>query len=199
MTRDCLVCGQEFRFRGEKRKLVAKFCSVACRSINDKGREAWNKGLFGYKTKPCSEERKRKIGVANSIALKGKKHSLETRLKMSASAKKGSDNSAWKGGVTPLHRAQRKSVEYSIWREAVFERDGWSCVTCKKRGCYLQADHIKPFSLFPDLRFEIDNGRTLCKGCHKEVTKIQHKDKIFTKSVATRFKKRSAEPQLAAV
>ena len=35
-------------------------------------------------------------------------------------------------------------------------------------GGKLNADHIKPFSLFPELRFDLNNGRTLCVECHKK-------------------------------
>jgi 5-methylcytosine-specific restriction endonuclease McrA len=65
-----------------------------------------------------------------------------------------------------LHKRIRASVEYRAWRLAVFTRDDYTCQMCHTRGGTLQADHIKPFSLFPELRFEVDNGRTLCLDCH---------------------------------
>jgi 5-methylcytosine-specific restriction endonuclease McrA len=80
---------------------------------------------------------------------------------------KGEKNNHWKGGVTPIHEAIRKSPEYKEWRLAVFTRDGFKCVICGSgRSGDLQADHIKPFCLYIDLRFDINNGRTLCKACH---------------------------------
>ena len=35
-------------------------------------------------------------------------------------------------------------------------------------GGVLHADHIKPFAFFPSLRFDLENGRTLCVECHKK-------------------------------
>lgn len=75
-------------------------------------------------------------------------------------------NPNWKGGKSGENDLIRKSKEYKLWRKAVFERDNWSCIWCGFHG-YVEADHIKPFSLFPELRFAIDNGRTLCKPCHR--------------------------------
>ena len=57
--------------------------------------------------------------------------------------------------------------EYIVWRTAVFVRDDYTCQICGKRGIELQADHIKPWSTHPELRYAIDNGRTLCVSCHR--------------------------------
>ena len=63
----------------------------------------------------------------------------------------------------------RASKEYRYWRQLVFKRDNFTCVICKdSKGGNLEADHIKDFALFPDLRLDINNGRTLCKSCHKK-------------------------------
>jgi len=53
------------------------------------------------------------------------------------------------------------------WRKKIFERDDYMCQTCGERGGELEADHIKMWTLYPNLRYEINNGQTLCKKCHQ--------------------------------
>lgn len=102
---------------------------------------------------------------------KGKKMSEVAREKMRNADRtltSGSNHYNWKGGVTPDWRKMRNSVEHKLWRIAVFERDDYTCQVCFRRGLELHADHIKSFAMYPELRFAIDNGRTLCVGCHKK-------------------------------
>ena len=98
----------------------------------------------------------------------GKKHTAEWRTRH-AERQKGSKSHFWMGGLTEEHTKQRNSVEYKLWREAVYKRDGFKCVLCGNGGKQnLNADHIKSFSKHPELRFEVSNGRTLCVDCHKK-------------------------------
>ena len=77
---------------------------------------------------------------------------------------------AWKGGISGERNRIRASSAYKFWRKAVFQRDNWTCVKCGQRGGYLEADHIKGFAEYPELRFEVSNGQTLCKPCHRQIT-----------------------------
>lgn len=194
------------------------------------------KGIYNRlisKPRPtCSEETKRKIGLANkgkkiseeqkrrlSLINKGKKHSIQTRIKiseghkgiknylygkhlsietrrklseshktnglippsrkgifpseetrkkMSLSGQWGEKNVNWKNGATLKNAQIRMSFKYSEWRRKVFNRDNFTCVVCKKIGGDLEAHHIKSFAHYPKSRFEITNGITLCKDCHKK-------------------------------
>jgi hypothetical protein len=104
-------------------------------------------------------------GNTNTV---GRLLSEATRKKMSASARKGEASNFWKGGATEENKRLRMSSEFRRWREAVFARDDWTCRECGTRGGRLHPHHIKRFSEFPELRFDVDNGITLCVPCHKE-------------------------------
>ncbi len=98
----------------------------------------------------------------------GKKLSFTTRKKQSE-ALRGIKSHLWKGGITPINYLARRSSEYRIWREQVFSRDRYKCVLCgDAKGGNLNADHILPFAFYPKLRFDINNGRTLCVECHRK-------------------------------
>jgi len=130
------------------------------------------------KGRKFTDEHKRKISLAHL----GKKLSNEHKKNLSLSHKgkpnpknAGANSNLWRGGITPINKYLRTCTEYKLWRTSVFERDNYTCIWCganrKNEGdkrVELNADHIKPFSQYPELRFAIDNGRTLCVECHKK-------------------------------
>jgi len=70
-----------------------------------------------------------------------------------------------------VNRRIRYSKKMDEWRKAVFERDNYTCQICGARSgngkkVVLNADHIKSFAKYSELRFDINNGRTLCLECH---------------------------------
>lgn len=104
-----------------------------------------------------SEEHKRKI----SEAQRGKPRPQIT----------GAKNGFWKGGVTKEYQKTRRIPAYKEWRNAVFLKDNYTCQICDQYGSqYLHADHIKPYAEYIELRFEVSNGRTLCRTCHYYIT-----------------------------
>ena len=86
----------------------------------------------------------------------------------------------WKGGITSENSRIRNSKRYAIWRSLVFERDNYTCQKCgDSKGGNLQAHHLRSFSRFPQLRFEISNGFTFCKLCHDKFHSL-YGTKAFT-------------------
>jgi len=111
-----------------------------------------------------TEKSKKKIGKANSIALKGYHPVNEFKKGNKIGFKKGNklwennpkfkenqfkngkDHLNWKGGITPLVRRIRDCFKYRQWHSDIFTRDDFICQDCGKRGGYLEAHHLKEFT-----------------------------------------------------
>ena len=108
--------------------------------------------------------------VAQKVSEYSKNRPAEHNRKISETRKlkgiaKGENNPNWKGGIDGRFNKIYRSEEYKIWRESVFERDGYTCRGCGAKKC-LEAHHILPRRDFAHLIFELRNGITLCIKCH---------------------------------
>jgi len=69
----------------------------------------------------------------------------------------------------------RNCEQYGVWKKLVKERDLHRCQLCNNSPKTVEVHHIKPFAEYPKLRFNPNNGITLCQKCHLKVHKY---DKI---------------------
>jgi len=119
-----------------------------------------------------SLETRKKLSIAHT----GKVLSEKTKKRISASKKgvsnlnrRGDKNPMWKGGITGKDKLERGRFRHSIQKD-VLERDDYTCQLCGIRGGDLQVDHIQEWSKYVELRFDINNCRTLCVECHYKIT-----------------------------
>jgi hypothetical protein len=143
-----------------------------CRRVKNpyaslRGRESTFKG------KTHTEEARRKMSEAKKgkkLRL-GKKHTLDTRKKISIVTRertpRGENAFGYIDGKGVERHGVRQSDQYKRWRYDVYLRDNFTCQKCgDSSGGNLNAHHIKPFANYPELRFDVFNGITLCKSCH---------------------------------
>lgn len=134
-----------------------------------KNMEGLSLGHGWNKNKKLSLTHRKNLSISHKGKIppnKGKRWSIENRMKVS-----GKKRYNWKGGVTKEYKKVRKSVEYKLWRESVYNRDRFTCQKYGIVGGVLRAHHILNFSTHPELRFAIDNGITLSDRAHKEFHK----------------------------
>lgn len=170
MTKQCQICSSIFTkpstCSAKRWNEVRRYCSLKCKGIATRGRAPWNDQRITKSCLVCTNDFK----VSPTF-----KHSKYCSRKCYGSTLHGENAINWQGGITPINAAIRNSEKYSQWRTAVFKRDDYTCQNCNERGGKLEADHIKLFSRYPELRLTVDNGQTLCKPCHKLKTNIDLK------------------------
>lgn len=119
-----------------------------------KGKPAWNKGLKGWIKKYENVGFQRGHGSFTTP---------EGRVKQGQKVS-GSNNVFWKGGG------------YNYWIRQAKIRDNYTCRNCGLRDKeIMQVDHVKPKSIFPELRLSLDNLVTLCPNCHARKTNREKK------------------------
>lgn len=168
--------------------------SITGRKLSEEHKDKISKALKGI-SKPegfnigrkLSEETIKKLRESNL----GQKRSEETKRKMKDNYNYHTNNGCfekgqkpwntgikswvsgdkhpnWKGGITEEQQRARNSDEYAKWRIEVLRNNDFTCQRCGVRGGKLIAHHLKSFATFLKLRFDIDNGQTLCRKCHYE-------------------------------
>jgi len=144
--------------KGTKKKYVCKTCGIIF-SLKGGGSGKFCSRKCMFENKDWLERR--------SLLRKGKIFPFSFKKGVPRPEARGEKAWNWRGGKYKTERlAQMARAEYRKWRSDVFQRDNWTCQTCEKRGCFLEAHHIKGWAEFPELRFEISNGVTLCRDCH---------------------------------
>jgi hypothetical protein len=114
--------------------------------------------------------------------IKIRKYQTEKEKLKRSTSQKGSKSYNWKGGKSILHQNIRNTFQYRQWRCDIFYRDGFTCQKCFKKGGVLNSHHIKELNkiileyniksieeaLNCEELWNINNGITLCKECHKK-------------------------------
>ncbi len=171
----CKMCNKESLEypSNAKRK---KFCSHSCRnkfcltgikmteesrlkmSLSRKGSVPWNKGI---KTGITSE----KIKMLASFRWMGDKNPRRIN------PPKKEKHPNWINDRTLLKKDDRRNDSlYKEWRKNIYKRDNYKCrIADSNCGGRLEAHHILSWKDFPELRYEINNGITLCHAHHPKV------------------------------
>jgi 5-methylcytosine-specific restriction endonuclease McrA len=97
----------------------------------------------------------------------------------------GRDNPNWRDDLTDEERTRRRDNAKTVrWRLAVYERDGFTCLKCgDDTGGNLNAHHIESYNRNRGLRWQVDNGATLCECCHR----LFHKTFGYGDNTAAQF------------
>ena len=152
-------CGKEFYLNPSRTKSI--YCSVSCRNRDVKQRV--------YLRCPiCSKDYFRYISQ-----IKHRGESKGCSVKCRGILQRGKSSPHWILDRKELKTRPNGNQDHKEWRNKVFKRDNFICQDCGIRNgngveVYLEAHHIKRWADYPESRFELSNGLTLCRECHNK-------------------------------
>lgn len=136
-----------------------KYNCIVCKIEADQEPNKVKKGLAKFCSRKCKGEYQKIAYKGANNPFFGHKYTEDQieRLRKNAKVLFGPDHPKWKGG---------RCGKY--WGKQCLERDDYICQVCGLRDEeIMQVDHIKPKSLFPELKFDLNNLRTICPNCHE--------------------------------
>ena len=172
-VKHCVICGSEFSVPKYLSKSYATCSNKECRKSKFVGANNPNYGKKKWIEKLC------KVCNKPFKSYNGIKRSTCGSPECISKNKSGKSNPNWRGGKS-IGRPERFGKRYQMWRRKIFERDGYTCQTCGYTRNF-HAHHIRSWDLYPELRYEISNGITLCKKCHEKTYGLSnklHKNKL---------------------
>lgn len=150
----CEICGKNFQSKNKDN--ANRFCSRDCYNTFHK---------IKNKNRICPV-----CGKSFEARTSDNKYcSQECYLKYLHSYYKGEKHWNWQGGISK-ENDRHDSQEYKEWRKKVYEKDNYCCVKCGSKN-KLNAHHILSWKYYPELRYNVANGNTLCEKCHIEIHK----------------------------
>lgn len=170
VTVSCIVCEKQQSVIPARAKTF-KFCGFDCRSVwrSEHMSGANHPGYTGgERTKTCQH-----CGVDFSLK-KGSTVTTFRKQKFCSNAcgnkggirHFGAANTKWTGRPT---RRQSRPSKHAAWARAVISRDLAACQRCGATDTELHAHHVKSHKDYPELRFDLDNGLTVCAPCHWQI------------------------------
>lgn len=167
----CKYCGNEFEIPNcwiKKQKNAGSYCSRECASNARIGTKSKTNKQITLICKVCGKKYNVKAYRKNT----SKTCSIKCKQELWKNTMIGENSPNWKGGISTQRDIDKRTKEYKDWRKKVYERDNYTCAACKDdSGGNLHAHHILNYSHNKDLRYNIDNGITLCDKCHNPSVK----------------------------
>lgn len=164
VTVPCTYCKKLIYRLPKDAKTARPCCSFKCYGLVQRKRVL-------VKCETCTQTFEAVPSVLKWASLRGTQKrfcSIECRSKGS----RGENSYQWISDRAKLKSHSRDRSNDSLnrkWRSAVFERDHFTCVICRRIGGYLEAHHIIRYSISPERRLDVSNGVTLCVECHQAI------------------------------